>query len=66
MAAIVIDKVFEEGYVRPIGRGIWLGGDYLDRIIEDALQAVGAYTLSGGSQLIGIRIHIEIDEATKS
>ena len=66
---IVIDRSYATGYVRPISRGIWLGtddsGDYLERIIEDELESVGAYTLSGGSSLVGVRIHIEIDEATK-
>ena len=61
---IKIDRTFDEGYVRPLHRGVVLGDEYLERIIEEAIPD-GCYSRSGGSMLKGIHICIEVEEAKK-
>ena len=61
---VVIDKTFEEGYVRPLGRGVRLGDKPLEEIIEEAIPAE-CYSLTGGSVLKGIHLIVRIEEVEK-
>jgi len=61
---IKIDRTFDQGYVRPLHRGVLLDDEHLERIIEDAIPGE-CYSPSSGSTLKGIHICIEIDEVKK-
>jgi len=67
---IVVEREFESGYIRPIGRGIVLqelstslGIGLEDLIDEEVRKAIGSQTISTGIDLKGIKVKIEIKEA---
>lgn len=62
---MIIKRHFKEGYLRPIGRGLTLEGEYFEDIIQDALGVENKYSYSGGSKLEDIQIEIIIGKAKK-